>query len=386
MVDSIGAVTAASFELVGNDTNGWTLRTLSGISFDMLTSAARTITITINGTLALAVRPNESISNTAQARFTSIDGDPGTISSYNVNSTERTGADGLGAGLNNYATNAAAALTTFPLTTVKSLATSSETSTSGNAVAIGEIVRYRVTTRLAESTATSYQLFDSLPTGLRMLKDGTALVALVSNGGGITSSTLSGAGLAVTGNESTLASITPTFVLPSAAITPATFTSGTDPTFSLGTLINSDSDADQEFVVLEFNVLVENIAANQSNTTLSDQARAQLSGILNGAYSAAVGVVIAEPSITNLAKTANPTTGDGGDTISYRVTYSNPATANVTTAFDLLLTDVLPAGLALNIGSIVITVNGAPGGSKQFRGQHRYGGHCQSRTRRHCAD
>ena len=152
------------------------------------------------------MRPDETISNTAQTRFTSIDGSPGTISPYNANSTERTGANGPGAGLNNYATNGCAQLDIYDPTPTKSLPTSSESSTSGNAVAIGEIARYRVTSRLAEGTAPAFQLVDQLPAGLLMLNDGTARVAFVSNGGGITSSTLSGAGLAVTGNESTLGS------------------------------------------------------------------------------------------------------------------------------------------------------------------------------------
>ncbi len=361
VVDSIGAVTAASFELVGDDTSGWSLQTVPGVSFDMVSNASRRIRIWIDGTLALAVRPNESITNTAQVRFTSIDGDPGAISPHNADSTERTGADGPGTGLNNYATNVSATLTTFPFTPVHSLVTTSEASTSGNTVAIGEIMRYRLTSRLAESTAPLYQLFYSLPAGLRMLHDGTAMVALVSNGGGITSSTLSGAGLAVTGNESTLATITPTFVLPSTAITPATFGSGTAPTFHLGTLINYDDDDDQEFVVLEFNVLVENYAANRSGRVLNTRGRAQLSGIVTGSYSSYVGVTVREPAIADLTKTADPTKGDAGDVISYRVTYSNPAEANVTTAFDLQLTDLIPAGLALDIGSITITASGATG-------------------------
>jgi fimbrial isopeptide formation D2 family protein/uncharacterized repeat protein (TIGR01451 family) len=189
-----------------------------------------------------------------------------------------------------------------------------------------------------------------------MLNDGTAMVAFVSNGGGITSSSLSGLGLSVSGNELTLSTIVPSFPLPLAAVTGAPFVSGTDPTFNFGTLVNSDSDPDQEFVLLEFNALVENIATNQAGVTRGNTTSARVNGAAAGSISNTLNATLVEPNITNLAKTASPTSGDAGDTISYRVTYSNPAAANVTSAFDLRLRDTLPAGLLLNLGSITTSV------------------------------
>ncbi len=361
VTDTAGLVTIADFELIGDNTNGWTLQTRPGVTFDMPTDPGRTIAIVVNGTLAIAVRPDETITNSAITRFTSIDGDPGAVSTYNANSTQRTGADGVGAGLNNYATAGTVQLDIYDATPTKFLANSSETTTSGNSVAIGEIVRYRITARLAESTAPSFQLIDQLPTGIRMLNDGTATLAFVSDGDGISSSTLSGAGLAVSGSESTLAGIIPTFVIPGSAITGGAFVSGTDPTFNLGTLVNSDSDANQEFVVIEFNALIENIVGNQSGITRNNAATVRVASVPAGVNSNIIAVSIVEPSITNLAKTADPTAGDAGDTINYQLTFSSSAAANATTAFDLQLLDTLPAELALDVGSIEITVSGATG-------------------------
>ena len=361
VVDTAGLVTSADFELVGDNTTGWALQTRPGVTFDMPNNAGRSITVTMTGTLSILVRPDETIFNTAQARFTSIDGSPGTISPYNTNSTERTGANGPGSGLNNYAVNGLAQIDIYDPTPTKSLPTSSESSTAGNAMAIGEIARYRVVSRLSEGTAPAFQLVDQLPAGLLMLNDGTARVAFVANGGGISSTTLSGAGLAVTGNESTLGTITPTFVLPGGSITGGPFASGTDPTFNLGTLVNPDSDADQEYVVLEFNALVENISTNNAGVTLNNTANVLVNAAAVGSNSNTVGVSIVEPSITNVVKTANPTSGDAGDTISYRVTFSNPAVANATTAFDLQLVDVLPAGMQLNLGSIAVSITNGTG-------------------------
>ena len=40
VVDTAGLVTAADFELVGDNTNGWTLQTRPGVTFDMPTNAS----------------------------------------------------------------------------------------------------------------------------------------------------------------------------------------------------------------------------------------------------------------------------------------------------------------------------------------------------------
>ncbi len=354
VTDSSGVVTAASFQLTGDDTNGWLLETQPGVSFDMAANPSRTITIIVTGTLALAVRPDEAISNTAITRFTSLDGLPGTISPYNTDSTERTGSDGVGAGLNNYATSGSVTLRIYSPTPVKTLVETSESSTLGSRVAIGEIVRYRIASRLAEGTAVSFEFLDQLAAGLRMLNDGTAMVAFVSDGDGIESSTLSGDGLAKTGNESDLVDIPLSFILPGSAITGGPFVSGTDPIFHLGTLTNRDSDGNQEYVVIEFNALVENIAGNQASITRNNSAIARFAGVPVGSTSNTVGVSIVEPMITNVNKTADPTSGDSGDTISFRITFTNSSAANSTTAFDLQLLDTLPAELALDLDSIVI--------------------------------
>ena len=94
----------------------------------------------------------------------------------------------------------------------------------------------------------------------------------MANQTGITSSTifpsLTGcSGLNVTGNSG---SVTPTCPLPNEAVSDNTTTnsdtyvSGTYPYFKLGNLTNADSDDDAEFVVVEFNALMENISTNQA--------------------------------------------------------------------------------------------------------------------------
>jgi fimbrial isopeptide formation D2 family protein/uncharacterized repeat protein (TIGR01451 family) len=368
VVDSAGLVMASDFELVGSDATGWTLRTPVGTSFDMLVSA-RTITITVNGTLSGAVLPGQSVTNTGAVQWSSLDGEPGQRSTFNANSTERTGADGVAGALNDYADNGAATLTVNNVAPVKSIVSTSEahtseggtgTNASPRLVAIGEIARFRLQVRVPEGMSPNFQIEDLLPNGLRYLNDGTTTVALVSNGTGISSSTLAGAGLAVNGSEATVSGITPTFVLPGAAISGGPFTTGIDPTFSLGDLTNSDSDSDQEFVVIEFNALADNApsGSNDAGDNRDNSFRVRIDGGVSGPTSNTSRLRIVEPSITNVDKQASPTTGDAGDTITYTITYSSASGANNTTAFDIRLTDTLPADLTLDVGSITAVTGG----------------------------
>ena len=251
----------------------------------------------------------------------------------------------------------------------KSIDATSETSTgvvSGTErVAIGEVVRFRLVTRIPEGSATNLRLLDNLPAGLQFLNDGTARVALVSStAGNLTSSTLTGAGLAVAGDETTVAGIDPTFTLPAGAISGAPFGNGTDPVFLLGNTTNDDRDANGEFVVVEFNALVLNSVAgsndagdNRDNTYL-----VQVNGTQSGPTSNFVRVSVAEPAITNLDKSVSPASGDAGDTVTFTVTFSNPTGATLTTAFDARLLDALPAFLTLNPASVAITTTGGASG------------------------
>ena len=124
----------------------------------------------------------------------------------------------------------------------KSVVQTSEASTAGSNVAVGEIVRYHLTATLPEGTENALQFLDSLPAGLSFINDGTATVALVSiNGSSITSSTLattdvSGDALGAVGNT---ANGTPLYVLPGSAVSqPNGIGDGKSVVFSLGNLLN----------------------------------------------------------------------------------------------------------------------------------------------------
>ncbi|MCS6879953.1 MAG: isopeptide-forming domain-containing fimbrial protein, partial [Chloroflexaceae bacterium] len=240
-------------------------------------------------------------------------------------------------------------------------------------VAIGEIVRYRLAVRVPEGRWDAAQIQDRMPDGLRFLNDNTARAALISNSAGLASDTLSGAGLAISGN----APATPSFLLPDAAVSASattnndTYGSGTDVFFNLGTLNNADNDPDDEYVVVEFNALVENVAGNtagvqRANDFIVYRAGSPITAPGGGGpiASNSIAARVVEPARTLDKTIANPAsaTGDAGDTITYRIDYANPTGANVTDAFDVRISDTLPANLTLNVASVTVTLNGGATG------------------------
>ncbi len=342
-------------------------------SFDVATTGGNgtnIIVITYDLQVNAAAQPNETILNT------------GTIDQYGALDA---GADHT-AGSNRSSWTDTATVSTRDYVGTKTIATTSEALTgfvSGTErVAIGEIVRYRLVTEVPEGSSPNLQLLDRLPVGLQFLDDNTSRVAFVANGTGISSTDpsgtlnlqLSGAGLSVSGNAGNIASITPTFVLPDANVGASSststdtdsYTAGTDVYFKLGNVLNADSDADVEFVVVEFNALVLNSAAasNDNNDRQRNDFQARVTrddSSVSSTLSTTVDVRIAEPLLT-LTKSATPTTGDAGDTIAFSVTFTNSNTTTRAPAFDTILQDVLPAAYALNVGSVSISTSGGASG------------------------
>lgn len=246
-------------------------------------------------------------------------------------------------------------------------------------VAIGEVVRYRIEMEVPEGTSPLLTLRDKLPSGLTFIDDGTAKVVFVSDGGNMTSSALSGAGLNVV-DTGALADIEPTFVLPDVATSESddpgiendTWATGNDVYFKLGTVVNSDSDADKEYVVIEFNALVDNNSSprNDVNESLYNDLEVLIDSNANGTIESSEEIYdlpngqrprvqIVEPLIQSFAKTVDFNTGDAGDPVSYTISFS-VATGNTRTdAFDVNLTDTVPAEMLLNTASMQVRVDGA---------------------------
>jgi fimbrial isopeptide formation D2 family protein/uncharacterized repeat protein (TIGR01451 family) len=344
------------------------------------------IELTVN--VAGSANPGQTIPNRVDIVWTSMLGDQRTTprSSYNSAAIERNGSGGV----DDYARNVTTNVTTVAPTPNKLLVTTSESHTSGSQVAIGEIVRFRLEMRLAEGVNTNFRLRDLVPNGLTYLNGGvdgdqTTKVALVCDSGPdcLTSSTLNAPGLVVSGTEANLSSIIPTVTLPDSAVCSSNtagsggdcgtandaYISSTDVYFRFGDLINTDRDSSFEYLIVEFNLLVDNSViggfdGNDAGETPGNTARAYINGTTQlGNDSAPPDIVtIVEPA-RSLAKSVHsaPNPSDSGGVIAYQVTYSNPIGANVTSAFDVSLVDALPASLTLELPPTVTLAGGASG-------------------------
>ncbi len=208
---------------------------------------------------------------------------------------------------------------------------------------IGEIIRYRLVSELPEGTVTDLNLSDVLPGGLNFLNDGTSKAAFISNGGGVTSTAVTITN--ISGNDPSLAAVPSSLVVSDVPATTANF--------AFGTVVNSDNDADAEFLVVEFNALVDNSAAGSND---AGEDRNNLFDVLNGVVplvtSSGVQVRIAEPNIS-INKVASPTAGDAGNVITFTVVLANSTGDNVSSAFDVQLLDPLdPRLVSFGVTSI----------------------------------
>jgi fimbrial isopeptide formation D2 family protein/uncharacterized repeat protein (TIGR01451 family) len=349
------------------------------------------------------------VNNVADLRWTSLSG--------NV-AGERTGADGEGTGLNNYADLDDAQIESPPIVR-KTLVATSEAHTANADVAVGEIARFRLVASVPEGTTSNFQIQDLIPAGLSFLNDGTARWGFISTGGNVISSAsitnVTGLGTPTTatagidGNQATLATllssqIVGTFNDDNVAGGSAgagtgeasVYANGADVFFRFGDVSNVDNDTDFEYVVVEFNALVLNVIGNQSATTLSntmtlladtdgngsagyidviadlngdgvgtgeatvtatDANNDATSGTDTPALSQAVVLTVREPNIS-ITKAVTATTGA---VVTYSVVLTNSG-ANAITAFNARVVDALDGvNLTLVAGSVAFASGTASG-------------------------
>jgi uncharacterized repeat protein (TIGR01451 family)/fimbrial isopeptide formation D2 family protein len=276
-------------------------------------NAGDSVVIRFTAVVGSNVQPGQSIVNAVAATFSS---QPGTVAG------ERTGSDGVLQSdrtvPNNYnATTTAPAITAInPVTLTKSLLPGAATR-----YAIGETVTYRLRLALLEGTVPNVVLTDALPSGLSVV-----------------SATLS------TGN---------TGVTTSTAFAPPAVGSSGSLTFSLGTVTNpaNGSTAD-DFLLIDITAKVDNALANQDGTSLSNTATLDYNaatGPVATVTTSPVVVTVKEP-VVQLLKTASLAAVSLGDEVTFTLTLDHTA-ASSADAFNLVVTDTLPAGLSYSAGS-----------------------------------
>lgn len=336
----------------------------SGTTLDIdIPSLAKNSSTTITYTAQLnnAIVPGETITNTVDLTYTSLPDDFGTtsnstgssLSALNSNQGGHTsGADdgertGSGLNQNDYAASDSdsATVTGENIGLTKAIAATSESHTSGQNVAIGEVITYQVAVTLPETSLTGLIITDTLPAGLTIISDTISLYTL--NAASVTFADVSGS----------VPGAAPGLSLPADATAAGSYhyNSGSGLLeINLGDVTNNDSDANIEQAIILYQAVVANVSGNDAGDTLANQASASV-GTADPVTANAVSVTVQEPAVT-VSKAINDTlsipatTGpfDGGDTVVYDIVVSNPSGTNVSTAFDLTITDTIDSNLNLS--------------------------------------
>jgi uncharacterized repeat protein (TIGR01451 family) len=244
-------------------------------------------------------------------------------------------------------------------------------------VAIGEIVRYHLQVKIPEGISTGFYITDYLPTDLAHLPSnmtymkGTTKVMFISDGG-LTSNAaglkgLDGLNGKLGDKGANCLDPKPIAVLPDTLISPnpstTTYGPGDPPSFTLGTLTNSDNDANAEYVIIEFNALVNNLPVNVSalpnkdGVTLSNSYKVFIKGAPSpAATSNNADVKILEPKL-DVVKTASVQNVLPGGVILFNVDVKNNGT---TDAFEVKITDPPTPGLSLSGAGTVSSTCSTP--------------------------
>lgn len=351
------------------------------LQIDRLNSG-QSFSFTYTGVVLIGIQPGTTLTNTATIAYTGLPG-TGTPDGSGGNTTGSTTPGSSGAingerngdgGVNNYTKEASRSVVSLAQGTFKTTRLSSEASTSGNGVTIGEIVRFRLQENLPQGTLSNSLIVDNLPTGLSFLNDNTATLAFVAESASDLSwsqGSINPYFIPRAGNNTT--------VIPSASFAPTTI-NGQVLTWNFGEFINTNADANQiESVVIEFNAIVTNVASNQAGVTLTNRmtTSAGLLGSTVQRTTTATPLSVLEPNLlidktVAIEKTGNPGNPNAtpGDTLVYTVTIRNTSdspisgNATISKAFDLVIADSLDA-LGPNFTltgppTIVLSEPGAP--------------------------
>ena len=155
-----------------------------------------------------------------------------------------------------------------PYSVVKSLVATSEAHTSGTNVTIGEIVRYQLRVLVPEGDSPALVVQDTLPIGLTFLNDDTAMYWFESDSpftSDVTGLSLTGLNIASTASPGVDFNDTNISTSRDDITNGDFYDTGTDVNFRLGNLTNNDRDGNDEYIYIQFNVLVDNTVTGSND-------------------------------------------------------------------------------------------------------------------------
>jgi len=306
--------------------------------------AANTVTYTSNASQTIAAGGSKVFIFTATVKSNVVTG----ITYTNNVSVTGDGQDGVVNPQRASSQNSSAALSSATSSVIKSRTATSEVDTAGANVAIGEVITWTVTFTIPEGVTRNLILADVLPAGLTYV---TGSATLQKNTANLTCADLGANCVAING----VAINTPVAVTMSG--------STGEIQVALGNVTNSANDPGAEQYTLILQSVVDNSAGNNAGTVLSNLGRlrydnyAAVQQIVN---STSQNVTVVEPVIT-IDKSVNPAAAAGGDTVTYTLLVTNTSGLNRAPAYDLVITDPLPADL--NIPAITCPGAGCNAGA-----------------------
>jgi LPXTG-site transpeptidase (sortase) family protein len=218
----------------------------------------------------------------------------------------------------------------FTASFTKTIVSTDAVHTTDPEVTIGEIITYQINMFIPVGTMNNVTLVDTPQTGLAFV-DCIAITLPAS----VTSSTINSG--ACSANDGTT----------SGTSNPLVQSSGGMATFDFGTVVNSA--ASPQIVTVQYSLIVLDILANQDGDTLTNSAVWSWTGGTKTASAPAVEVV--EPQMT-IDKNATPTSAALGSVITFTIDIAHDLPNSTADAFDVIVTDQIPAGLEFIPGSI----------------------------------
>jgi len=199
---------------------------------------------------------------------------------------------------------------------------------------IGELATFELTIKVPEGTTPDAIVVDTLPAGLAFVQMvGTPIVD---------------PGITVNGSSS------PT----NPAFTPVVTNNGQTLTFTLGDIVNTNSDRQLHGFTLRYQTVVLNVSSNISNQTLTNSAKLTWTDHTELPAAKAPPVTVIEPKL-KVDKTVDKTTAQAGDTVTFTIVVSHTGQSQ-TDAYNVDLSDVIPTGMTYVTGSFANTLGVVP--------------------------
>jgi uncharacterized repeat protein (TIGR01451 family)/fimbrial isopeptide formation D2 family protein len=285
---------------------------------DLSYTAASPLVLTYNITIDDTVKPGQTLTSTATTTWTSLAG---------VVAGERTGAGGI----DDYTTTVSASIQTTDRTAL------SKSLTSSAPYPVGATVAYRLIMTLNEGTTNNVVLRDTLPAGAAL----RFVSATITKG-----------------------NVNISYPLTATPIAGATGTLVWD----FGTILNpGNGNSSDDTITIDYTVVIQNVGGAVRGTNLANSARLEYidgASVARTTTTVSRSVTVVEPLLNVALSEVTAGPYHVGDTVTYNVTVSHTGASNAT-AYDLQLTDILPAGLTY----VSVTANPNNPGAPQQTGQ-----------------